>query len=43
MADFSKPMMAHFDNLIAADFKKGSNIMFIMVSVSRFQLTTQAD
>jgi hypothetical protein len=43
MADFSKPMMALFDNLIAAYFKKGEDIMFIMVSSSCFQVATQAD
>jgi hypothetical protein len=43
MADFSKPMMALFDNLIAADFKKGNDIMFIMVSSSCFQVATRAD
>jgi hypothetical protein len=31
-------MMALFDNLIAADLKKGDNIMFIMVSSSCFQV-----
>jgi hypothetical protein len=40
VADFSKPMMALFDNLIAADLKKGNNIMFIMVSSSHFQVAT---
>jgi hypothetical protein len=30
VAEFSKPMMALFDNLIAANLKKGDNIMFIM-------------
>ncbi len=43
MADFSKLMMALFDKLIAADFKKGNYIMFIMVSSSCFQVATQAD
>jgi hypothetical protein len=43
MADFSKPMMALFDNLIAADFKKNDVIMFIMVSSPRFQVATRAD
>jgi hypothetical protein len=43
MAHFSKPMMAVFNNLIAANFKKGNNIMSIMVSSSRFQVATQAD
>jgi hypothetical protein len=43
MADFSKPMMALFHNLVAADFKKSDNIMFIMVSSSCFQVATQAD
>jgi hypothetical protein len=42
MADFSKPIMALFDNLIADDFKKGDDIMFIMVSSSRFQVATQS-
>jgi hypothetical protein len=42
MADFSKPMMALFNNLIAADFKKGNDIMFIMVSSSCFQVATRA-
>jgi hypothetical protein len=36
-------MMTIFDNLIAADLKKGNNIMFIMVSSSRFQVATQTD
>jgi hypothetical protein len=35
-------MMALFDNLIAADLKKGKDIMFIIVPSSRFQLATQA-
>jgi hypothetical protein len=43
MADFSKPMMALFDNSIAADFKQGNNIMFIMVSSSHFQVATRVD
>ncbi len=43
MADFSKPMMTLFNNLIAADLKKGNDIMFIMVSSSCFQVATQAD
>ncbi len=34
--------MALFDNYIAANLKKGNNIMFIMVS-SCFQVATQAD
>jgi hypothetical protein len=42
MADFTKPVMALFDNLIAADLE-GNNIMFIMVSCSCFQVATQAD
>jgi hypothetical protein len=36
-------MMALFDNLIAADLKKDNDIMFIMVSSSRFQVATRAD
>jgi hypothetical protein len=36
-------MMALFDNLIAADLKKGNDIMFIMVSSYRFQVATQTD
>jgi hypothetical protein len=36
-------MMALFDNLIAADLKKGDGIMFIMVSSSCFQVATRAD
>jgi hypothetical protein len=36
-------MMALFDNLIAANLKKGNNIMFIMVSSSRFQVAIGAD
>jgi hypothetical protein len=40
VADFSKPMMALFDNLIAADLKKGNDMMFIMVSISCFQVAT---
>jgi hypothetical protein len=36
-------MMALFDNLIAADLKKGNDIMFIMVSSSCFQVATQVD
>ncbi len=43
VADFNKPMMALFDNLIAADLKKGNNIMFIMVSGCCFQVAPQAD
>jgi hypothetical protein len=35
--------MVLFDNLIAADLKKGDNIMFIMVSSSCFQVAPQAD
>jgi hypothetical protein len=36
-------MMALFDNLIAADLKKGDDIMFIMVSSSCFQVAPQVD
>jgi hypothetical protein len=36
-------MMALFDNLIAANLKKGNDIMFIMVSSSCFQVATRAD
>jgi hypothetical protein len=36
-------MMAFFDNQIAANLKKGKNIMFIMVSSSCFQVAPQAD
>ncbi len=35
--------MVLFDNLIAADLKKGNNIMFIIVSSSCFQVDPQAD
>ncbi len=35
--------MALFDNLIAADLKKGNDIMFIMVSSSRSQVPPRAD
>jgi hypothetical protein len=38
VADFRKPMMDLFDNSIAANLKKGNDIMFIMVSSSRFQV-----
>jgi hypothetical protein len=43
VADFSKPMMAFFGNLIAADLKEGNDIMFIMVSSSCFQVANQTD
>ncbi len=43
VAYFSKPMMALFNNSIASDLKKGGNIMFIMVSSSRFQVATRVD
>ncbi len=36
-------MMALFDNLIAANLKKGKDNMFIMVSISRFQVATWAN
>jgi hypothetical protein len=36
-------MMALLDNLIAADLKKGNDIMFIMASSSCFQVATRAD
>jgi hypothetical protein len=36
-------MMALLDNLIAADLKKGDDIMFIMVSSFCFQVATRAD
>ncbi len=35
--------MALFDNLIAANLKKGNDIMFIMVFSSCFQVAPQAD
>jgi hypothetical protein len=36
-------MMALFNNKIAADLKKGVNIMFVMVSNSCFQVAPRAD
>jgi hypothetical protein len=36
-------MMALFDNLIAANFEKGNDIMFIVVSSPCFQVATRAD